>query len=127
MIRPLARRLAGKRAQQLGEYAERLAAAELLRMGATKAEVLATPIRMIRGKPVRARKVMADIVGWWKGGRVLLCEVKAHVDFSRPVPSDFREHQIDNLRQCATDGGHAVVAWLSKNGIVIEDARGWYA
>lgn len=121
------RRQRAKRSQQLGEYAQRLAVAELLRQGALRAEELATPIRMIRGRPVRTKKVLGDIIGWWPGGRFLLCEVKAHDDHSRPVRSDFQQHQLDNLRDCAKAGGTAIVAWLSKGGIIIEDARGWYA
>lgn len=134
------RRIAGKKAQRMGDYVERLAQAELLRQGASRAEILATPIKMVRGKPIRTRKVLADIVGWWPGsrekpGRALLCECKCRQDgdeFRRPVRSDFEDHQIDNLRQCAKDGGTALVAYLYRvpnQGVqlLIEPAENWFS
>jgi hypothetical protein len=124
------RRLSAKLSQQRGEFAEECAVRELLRMGAVRAERLATPVRKIRGRLVRTRKVLADIVGWWPGGRVLLCEVKCRYDNGfprRPTRCCFEDHQLANLKACDDAGGNGLVAWMSPGGILIEPARNWYA
>ncbi len=126
----------GKQAQQLGEFTQALALAELQRQGATVFPI-ATPVKVIRGRAVRTAKVSGDIQGWWPGkiARALLCEVKARTRpnddgsrrFKRPARCDFEDHQLANMKRCDDEGGTGLVAYMSDSGVLIEPGRNWYA
>lgn len=102
-----------------GEACE-LAALMQLRAWGCLVDRIATPIRMVRGKPMRTAKVFADIVGINAIGKGLLCECKNYG--RKPRPSDFRPHQVETLRKWAAHGGVALVAWIESGQVKITDA-----
>ena len=95
--------------QKRGEALEVYALAHLRAQGCM-VERIATPFRMVRGKPMRIAKVFADIIGLNQHGKGLLVECK---NYSRmPRPSDFQPHQKKTLKEWAERGGVALVAWI---------------
>lgn len=92
-----------------GEALEKAALAQLRAWGCM-VERIATPIRMVRGKPLRTTKVFADIIGLNSGGKGLLVECK---NYGRiPRPSDFAPHQLATLHEWTKRGGVAMVVFI---------------
>lgn len=126
----LQRQLRGKQSKRKGRDFEERALAELLRQGLSSGEVLATPKIFAGGRVIHTKKVLADIVGVWPGGRGLLCECKVRSnkgEFRRPRPSDFEDHQRDRLLLWDRAGASALVAYTT-NGldVLIEPAVNFF-
>jgi hypothetical protein len=73
-------------------------------------ERIATPFRMVRGKPMRTTKVFGDLIGLNADGKGLLVECKNYG--RQPRPRDFRPHQKKVLLEWAKMGGVSIVAWI---------------
>jgi Holliday junction resolvase len=109
-----------KASQRRGEALEVYVLARLRGMGCM-VERIATPVRMVRGRPMRTAKVFADIIGLNQDGRGLLVECKNYG--RKPRPSDFRPHQRDTLTEWARRGGVAAVAWIEDGAFKLYPAE----
>lgn len=126
----LQRRQRGRQSKRKGREFEERALAELLRMGLASGEILATPKIVANGKARYVKKVLADIVGVWPGGRGLLCECKVRSEkgkFRRPRPSDFEDHQRDRLLAWDRCKASALVAYtLDGYHVLVEQAVNFF-
>ena len=119
----ISRRLAGLKAKRLGEALEILTI-NRLRADGCLCWPIATPMKVIGGKPVRTAQVAGDIMGITRDGRPLLVECKSHADGSRPGLCDFREGQRFALGAWADCKGKVIIAWRDAAGnLHLDDLR----
>jgi hypothetical protein len=108
------RKQSGHLSRALGEMCEQATAHRLHSMG-YQFQKIETPCKVIGGRKVYTKKVAGDFMGCTGTGVGVLVECKTHEDGSRPVPSDFRPHQVTALKAWHNAGAVALVAWLDKS------------
>ena len=120
------RKQRGRLAKRAGRAFEEKTLARLLAIGMADGDILETKKIMVKGRPIYAKKALADIVGVWNNGRGVLCECKLRSTkgkYHKPCPSDFEDHQRDTLMKWHKAGAYAFVAYsLDGYRVIIENA-----
>jgi len=105
--------------QKKGESLE-LLTLNRLRASGCFVDRIATPVKVIKGKTIRTKKVLGDIIGLNQNGIGLLCECKNRNRL--PRPSDFEPHQIETLEKWGNMGGVALVSFNIGGELNIDNA-----
>jgi hypothetical protein len=105
------RSMVSRMAQRTGADFELVVVQRLIMHGCVEVEQVATPMRLVRGIPVRSAKVSCDIKAILPPfGRAVMVECKLRPGQSLQW-SDLQEHQHRRLKNCLDAGGIALIAY----------------